>query len=472
MGLFSKIFNKSSKDTQKSMQNSDNRAEPVKLSASKFNLNNTLRDVANVLAPMALEKKISIIYRVNKDVPSIIIGDRYKLTTLLSELIGNAIDFSDKKESITVNIRRNADNVDALELHFSITDRGVGISEQALNDVITPMLRSDLKASEFGIEGSGLVRAREIVHAMFGSITMSCDLDRGCIVSFYVLLSTPDIKERRHYRLPSKDGIALQSLIIDEDHGTANALESMLEYFQHSVTQAHDVDIDSFEDFDLLFVCAYMLDESMKERLSALRASQSGVKIVIIEEMMNDSSDAQEILELSDWLLYKPTTQQFVFEMLSALYPSKPTSEEIKGVEGEESVSKDVEQFLGSDNSVAIFDQEMGLRLYENNYTKLADTLKDIIWKYVKVDKKILSLASHEEYLKLSELCDELHKRLEPVGAIRLAQLALMIKSASERFKVADVESLSSIFSPILAQTITAFDSFMEENKYKIDDAT
>ncbi|MEJ2501510.1 MAG: ATP-binding protein [Campylobacterales bacterium] len=162
MALFKKLFKKKTETTEEVVAS----PEPVELKSAPFNLNDTLRDVANILSLDAQEKRISIVYRMKKNVPSSVIGDRYKLSRLLTDLIGNAIDFTDKREDVVVQINRNEENEESVELHFEVIDYGIGIAEETVENEIMPMLTGDKAAAAYGMRGSGLQRARDIVHAM------------------------------------------------------------------------------------------------------------------------------------------------------------------------------------------------------------------------------------------------------------------------------------------------------------------
>jgi len=299
---------------------------------------------------------------------------------------------------------------------------------------LTPMLASDKPAEAFGIEGRGLERARDIVHAMQGSIRMQCLPKEGCRVLFHLQLGAPDLREKRHYRLPSKAGVGLRTLVVDDDSGSANALRPMLEYFRHEVTIGERKDLQHFDGYDLVMFSSYFWSEELHRLLNTRKANSP--KIVMIESMLKHHKIEDQALNFVDWLIYKPYTQQFVFEMLSALYSNAlseaPEAEEAAAGgakraapagDGVETVSPRVEAFLNGtpiEQSVSLGKEGMcicckyshqffvaadGLASCNDDYAEFVEQLKEIIWKYVKADRIIGTMLQKGETESVREYC-------------------------------------------------------------------
>ncbi|GEM_PF-3047892 len=504
MALFGKLFKKSSEPQEQPVETPAPK-EPVVLKPAPFNLNDTLRDVANILAMEAQSKRISIVYRVGKNVPSQVIGDRYKLARVLNELIGNAIDFTDKRQDVVVQIRRNVKNEESVELHFEIIDRGVGIDPDAVETILSPMLSSDRPAASFGIEGNGLERARDIIHAMGGSIRMSCLPKEGCHVFFHVQLSAANLREKRHYRLPSRQGVGLKTLVIDDDIGSAKALVPMLEYFRHTVTVAEREALADAGDYDLVMMSSQFWDAKVPGFLDSLPKRP---KFVLIESMLRHHGATKEALDFADWLIYKPFTQQFVYEMLAALYTDilKEDPEEAETAEekpqkadggakeapaepkadGRNGISPRVDAFLNGGAigqtggeyegsrclcckySHQFFVAADGLEARKNDYGDFVEQLKEVIWKYVKSDKVVGGKIRKGEKEETAEYCKQMKIRLSDLGIYKLACLCDLLEGACREDRDRDVEALNNVFTYILTQTINSLDQFIDQAKYKI----
>lgn len=498
MSLLGKFFNKDkSKDSvsaaEKGFAVTSPRSDRLELKPVLFNLNDTLRDVANILALEAQDKRISIIYRLKNNVPSKLIGDRYKFARILTDLIGNAIDFTDKVQDVVVNLSRNEENDEYIELHVEIIDFGVGLDERTVKDLLIPMLRSDKPASHFGIDGEGMERARDIVHAMQGSIAIECIKSKGCKVSFYVRLEAPNMQEKRHYRLPSREGVGLYTLVIDDDMGSGHAVVAMLEYFRHRVTLAEIGALADASSFDLLLISEKFWDEDVRETLNAMGLQRP--KIVLIDNMMEQNHMDEAHLDHVEWLIYKPFTQQAVYEMLAALYTNAlvdaPEVEEaaksLKSApkeDGKTMLSPKVDAFLKGRHFEVPHDDEDGchpcrhfhqfflaadgLKGVDNDYTAFVETLRETIWKYGKTDRLIASMLEKGNRDEAIAHCVQMRERLKAVGIFRLACIADLLASAMREERIMDRDALMKSLPFALTQTIASVDGFIDQAKYKL----
>jgi len=501
LALFGKLFKKKQETKPEVIP-----VKPVTLQNAPFNLNDTLRDVANILSLDAQEKRISIVYRMKKNVPSAVIGDRYKLSRLLTDIIGNAIDFTDKREDVVVQIARNEKNEEALELHFEVIDYGVGMEEAFVEETMMPMLTSDSPAGVFGIRGSGLQRARDIVHAMHGSIRMTSRPKKGTRVNFHILLSASDLKEKRHYRLPNRDGVELRTLVVDNDIGSAKAVVPMLEYFRHDVTLGNTADLAFMASYDIVMVSSEYWSDELYAEMKKLGAACP--KIVMIESMIKHQEVEERALEYVDWLIYKPFTQQFVYEMLSALYAD--TVRAAAGKDADETapeatlpentgtqrfpeagfagpkLSATVEAFLsgraldsraeGEQNDYCIYCKSShqffvaadGLAHHGNDYTTFVEKLKEAIWKYVKADRVLMGMIDQGQLGEAADYCTKMKRALADLGVYKLACLGELLEEACRKRQPEDIAALTNAVGFMLKQTITSLDQFIEQSKYKI----
>ena len=467
--------------------------EPVVLKPGPFNLNDTLRDVANILSLDAQEKRISIVYRMKKDVPSQVIGDRYKLSRLLTDLIGNAIDYTDKREDVIVQISRNERNEESVELHFEIIDYGIGIEEKTVASALMPMLVSDRPAAAFGIQGSGLQRARDIIHAMQGSIRMTSSPKKGSHLFFHIQIGAPDLKEKRHYRLPNTDGVGRRTLVIDNDMGSTKAVIPMLEYFRHEVTAGSLQDLASIASYDIVMLSSEYWSDAVLEKLEKL--GEVRPKLVMIESMIKHQEIEEHVLDYADWLIYKPFTQQFVFEMLTALYSdalhNAPEVEEARsenaprhnGING---VSACVDAFLngtvmehtaaeGKEARAAcgkhahqFFVAADGLERHRNDYTEFVERLKELIWKYVKADKVIVGMIDQGNLEEAAAFCAQMKEVASDLGVYKLACLGHLLETACREGRTKDVEVLKKALTFVVTQTVSSLDQFIDQAKYKV----
>jgi len=492
MSLMSALFGKKTEQKRPSQQRTA--SGPVTLKNAKFNFNDVLRDVANILSEETQKRQSAIIYKVDKTVPSKLIGDRYKLTAVLTEVLSNALRYGTPKKDVGIRIYRNESNEEAVELHVEIRNEGEGVDAATLNEKILPMLESDEPAQTFGLRGVGLENARGIVHAMQGSIAFKSIPKEGCTVAFYVCLGASNLKEKRHYRLPSVDGVGRRSLIVDDDDESAEALKGMLEYFRHEVTIVGMTSPEKAAQYDLVLV-AEMLWNDAQMTVLAHDTAQKKPFLVIIENMMNHVHQDASALAASDWLLYKPHTQQFVFEMLSALYPGRgeesESTAETQEVEAEAVAPEDttptlataIEAFLRGGiipklsgpgepcfcdkNAHHLFVASAGLGSFGKDDAALAEALQDFVLKYAKCDRLVYGLLEKKQLKEAVEQCVQIKTAAKRLGMFKLGCFCYLLETAIRNRSGADATTLMRAFSPLLSQSVNAVSQFAEQVRQK-----
>jgi signal transduction histidine kinase/CheY-like chemotaxis protein len=170
--------------------------EPV-----EFHFRECLDEIAKNLFIHVQRKKIELIYDIGMDIPKILWGDPSRLRQILTNLIGNAIKFTEEgiillKIAIDERKPGTRDTCDELVLHFSISDTGIGIpgDKQAL--IFEKFTQSDSSITRrFGGSGLGLAISRQLVQLMGGTLRVQSpgelkDMKNGAPGStFHITLS-------------------------------------------------------------------------------------------------------------------------------------------------------------------------------------------------------------------------------------------------------------------------------------------
>ncbi|WP_266097286.1 ATP-binding protein [Candidatus Thiothrix anitrata] len=113
----------------------DLKREPLELRAC-------IEDVLNLLTSKALEKDLELAYAVGPSIPLFIEGDMVRLRQVLTNLLGNAIKFTDSGEiTVFVMLRNQVDG--EYELEFQINDTGSGIPAERLESIFEQFSRAE-----------------------------------------------------------------------------------------------------------------------------------------------------------------------------------------------------------------------------------------------------------------------------------------------------------------------------------------
>ncbi len=151
-----------------------------------INLRDVLEDVLTVLAPEAGNKGLELNYLIYSDVPLHIQSDPLRLKQVLTNLINNAIKFTERG-SVNVRVSVISQNNNRAGIRFEIQDTGIGMSDAQLSKIFTAFTQADAStARKFGGTGLGLIISRALIEAMHGDIQVSSLPGRGSTFSFHI----------------------------------------------------------------------------------------------------------------------------------------------------------------------------------------------------------------------------------------------------------------------------------------------
>jgi signal transduction histidine kinase len=154
-------------------------AGKLQLENISFDLRSTVGDVTKVLAYNALEKQLELNGIVHHDVPVVINGDPVRLRQIMMNLLGNAIKFTQKGE-VCLDARVHQISNDDIWLIFKVTDTGIGIPEDKMDDLFQNFSQVDASVTrKFGGTGLGLAISKQLSEMMGGEIGVKSELGKG-----------------------------------------------------------------------------------------------------------------------------------------------------------------------------------------------------------------------------------------------------------------------------------------------------
>jgi len=147
-------------------------------------------EVVHVLKVKAEEKNIDLKLEVESDLPAHIISDPGRLRQIVTNLIGNAIKFTEKG-GVTVKLNCTTDSNDP-QMQISVSDTGIGMNEQQLASIFEAFIQADVSITRrFGGTGLGLSISRKLAIAMGGDIIVTSKEGEGS--TFMLTVPTGDI---------------------------------------------------------------------------------------------------------------------------------------------------------------------------------------------------------------------------------------------------------------------------------------
>jgi two-component system, sensor histidine kinase and response regulator len=151
-----------------------------------FDLRGTVEDVINLFAKQAQDKGIELINFIRYDVPMVLQGDPGRLRQVLSNLVSNALKYTEEGE-VVVRVVLLEENATHATLRFSVTDSGIGISKEKLGKLFHSFTQVDASITrQYGGTGLGLAICKKLVELMGGEIGVYSDVKKGS--TFWVTL--------------------------------------------------------------------------------------------------------------------------------------------------------------------------------------------------------------------------------------------------------------------------------------------
>ncbi|MCL2806293.1 MAG: response regulator [Treponema sp.] len=160
-------------------------ANKFELSEEEFDFEKMLQRVVSIIAFRADEKKQKLSVHIDKSIPRSLLGDDQRLAQVITNLLGNAVKFTPEEGSIKLDTRFLGKEDDFYKIQITVTDSGIGISEEQQEQLFQSFQQADSKTSrKFGGTGLGLVISKNIVELMGGQIELKSAIGAGSAFSF------------------------------------------------------------------------------------------------------------------------------------------------------------------------------------------------------------------------------------------------------------------------------------------------
>jgi signal transduction histidine kinase/CheY-like chemotaxis protein len=233
-------------------------AGKLELESIEFKTQETVEEVVELLANRAQIKGVELACFVHDDVPFAVRGDPGRLRQILTNLIGNAIKFTQQGEvfvqvqldpispnATTLSPIRNSSGRDThlgrtCHLRFSIRDTGIGITPEQIGRLFQPFSQADgSMARKFGGTGLGLIIAKQLAEMMGGTIGVESTPGQGSTFWFTIQIEVLQARAQG-VGVPDRRLEGLRVLIVDD-----NATNRTILHYQISTWGMKDESTDN-----------------------------------------------------------------------------------------------------------------------------------------------------------------------------------------------------------------------------------
>jgi PAS domain S-box-containing protein len=176
-------------------------AKKIELDHRDFALRKSLEETVKVLAVRAEQKNIELACRVASAVPDALVGDAERLKRIVVNLAGNAIKFTEKGD-VVMSVRIESRSREAVMLHFSVADTGIGIPAEKQRRIFEAFGQADSSTTrKYGGTGLGLSISKQLVELMAGRIWVESEEGRGSTFHFTARF---DLGEAGRKKIPGR----------------------------------------------------------------------------------------------------------------------------------------------------------------------------------------------------------------------------------------------------------------------------
>ncbi|KAI9453494.1 PAS/PAC sensor hybrid histidine kinase [Russula earlei] len=186
-----------------------------------FNLHGLIDNIRFALLQKAEEKGIQLKLMIDQDLPDAVIGDPVRLGQILTNLISNAVKFTEKgKVSIAASVA--CQDSDIITIDFEVADTGIGIPADKLEYIFESFTQAASDTTrKFGGTGLGLAISKRLVELMGGSISVRSEFGKGSVFMFSLAFKRGLKSITRHperEQNPAQKSLRGTRLLIAEDN--------------------------------------------------------------------------------------------------------------------------------------------------------------------------------------------------------------------------------------------------------------
>lgn len=160
----------------------------MEIERTPISIRQVVESLCGSLMPVAGKVGVRFTNFISPTIPDKVLSDGTRLRQLLYNLVGNAIKFSGGRSDQTGRVEMRAEmagsNGAALQVRFTISDNGIGMSEDTLENLFTPFTQGEVSTTRrFGGTGLGLAICRRLVELLGGELSVCSQLGEGSVVS-------------------------------------------------------------------------------------------------------------------------------------------------------------------------------------------------------------------------------------------------------------------------------------------------
>lgn len=190
-------------------------AERLTLYPEPFDLERTIHEVAMLLQPRARSKGIDLMIDFDMFLPTRFVGDPGRLRQVLTNLVGNAVKFTDKGH-VLIRVVGLPTEAGEQQLHVTVEDTGIGIAGEHLDHIFGEFNQVDSESNrKFEGTGLGLAITQRLIERMEGAVWVDSEPGKGSVFGFRVTLPVAEDADVPHLPVDLRRVLVVDDLFIN-----------------------------------------------------------------------------------------------------------------------------------------------------------------------------------------------------------------------------------------------------------------
>jgi len=205
-----------------------------------FSLRDLLGDTMQALAASASGKGLEIAYHIASEIPDGLVGDPGRLRQIVTNLLGNAIKFTDHGE-VVLNVRTDSGDSENTMLHFSVRDTGPGVPIDKQEQIFESFSQADSSMGRrYGGTGLGLAISKELADRLGGQMWLDSAPGHGSTFHFTLPFALAVDLPTQTPPVPLDSLAGIRVLVVDDNETNRTILQEMIEGWGMQPTLAAD----------------------------------------------------------------------------------------------------------------------------------------------------------------------------------------------------------------------------------------
>ena len=292
-------------------------AERLTLYPEPFDLERTIHEVTMLLQPRARAKGIDLMIDFDMFLPTRYVGDPGRLRQVLTNLLGNAVKFTEKGH-VLIRVVGIEDEPGRQQLHVTVEDTGIGIAPENLDHIFGEFNQVESQSNrKFEGTGLGLAITQRLIERMEGAVWVDSEMGKGSCFGFRLTLPVAEDAA------PARRAIAIKrALVVDDQFINRTILERQLVPWGVSVVlcRSGSEALAALESgsFDVVITDHDMPEMTGLALACRIRAAGVAVPIVLLSSSPANAREGEGAEHLAA-ILQKPILRADLYRHLQAI---------------------------------------------------------------------------------------------------------------------------------------------------------